>query len=77
MMKLTQELFGGDDPLEKREGIAEGPDAAARRWRAALDDFYTCFRKLSLERRAAPRDDLISIIANTKFDGKFIDEDRE
>lgn len=77
MLKLTQQLFGGDDPDERREGIPAGPDAAARAWRATLEDFYSYFRDLSAERRARPREDLISLIANTKFEGEYIDEDRE
>ncbi|MGF6507342.1 cytochrome P450 [Paraburkholderia sp. 32] len=77
MLKLTQQLFGGDDPDERRAEIPEGPDAAARAWRATLEDFYGYFRELSHERRARPRNDLISLIANTRFDGELIDEDRE
>ncbi|KWF30987.1 cytochrome P450 [Burkholderia pseudomultivorans] len=77
MLKLTQQLFGGDDPEERRADIPEGPDAAARAWRATLEDFYAYFRELSRDRRAKPRDDLISLIANTKIEGEFIDEDRE
>lgn len=77
MLKLTQQLFGGDDPDERRDEIPEGPDAAARAWRATLEDFYGYFRELSRERRGAPRDDLISVISNTKIDGEYIDEDRE
>ncbi|VFB19994.1 cytochrome P450 [Pseudomonas fragi] len=77
MLKLTQQLFGGDDPDERRHEIPLGPDAAARAWRATLEDFYDYFRELSRERRSQPRDDLISLIANKRFDDEYIDEDRE
>ncbi|WP_421793741.1 cytochrome P450 [Hydrocarboniphaga effusa] len=77
MLKLTQKLFGGDDPDEKREEIPEGPDAAARAWRATLEDFYAYFRELSRDRRSTPREDLISVIANTRIENEYIDEDRE
>ncbi len=77
MLKLTQQLFGGDDPDERREEIPEGPDAAARAWRATLEDFYDYFRDLSRDRRASPCNDLISLIANTRVEGEYIDEDRE
>ncbi|MCB1667187.1 MAG: cytochrome P450 [Pseudomonadales bacterium] len=77
MLKLTQEMFAGEDPDERRQGIEEGPDAAARAWHAAMMDFYDYFRDLSRERRKNPKDDLISLIANYKIDGKYIDEPHE
>jgi len=77
MLKLTQELFAGDDPDERRQGIDLGPDAIARAWHATMMEFYDYFRSLSAERRKNPKDDLISLIANFKVDGECIDEAHE
>ena len=72
MLKLTQEFFGTNDPEEQREAVKLAPDAAARMWNATLQDFYSYFNALSRERRASPKDDLLSFIANTKINGDFI-----
>lgn len=76
-LSLTHRLFGG--PADQDSASAETPsmDAAARAWRAALEDFHTYFRDLAKKRRADPRDDLISLIANTKIEGEDIREDYE
>lgn len=70
MLKLTQEMFGTTDPDVQREEVALEPDAAARMWRASIADFYEYCDKLAADRRASPRDDLISLVANAKIDGK-------
>jgi cytochrome P450 len=75
MLKLTQELFGGNDPDQVREEVALEPDAAARQWMAAVGDFYAYFSGLSEERRKNPTDDLLSLIANAKVDGEYLSEE--
>ncbi|AKH70331.1 cytochrome P450 [Spongiibacter sp. IMCC21906] len=77
MLKLTQELFAGEDPDERREGVDLGPDAVARAWHATMMEFYDYFRGLSAERQKNPKDDLISLIANHRVDGERIDEAHE
>ena len=72
MLKLTQEFFGTHDPEEQRDSVKLEPDAAGRMWLAAIQDFFNYFNKLSEDRRREPRDDLLSLIANTKIDGKQI-----
>lgn len=74
MLKLTQELFGGHDPEEQRPEVAADPAAAARMWRAALQDFFGYFNQLTVDRRASPRDDMISLIANSRVNGELIGE---
>ncbi|WP_028937927.1 cytochrome P450 [Pseudonocardia spinosispora] len=74
VMKLTQEFFGTNDPEEQRAEVAMTPDAAARMWTAAVADFNAYFHQHTMDRRANPTDDLLSIIANSKIDGEFIDE---
>jgi cytochrome P450 len=71
MLALTQELFGANDP--DIQGAAQNsPDAAARTFYLALQGFYGYFEALSRDRREHPTDDLLSLIANTKIDGKYI-----
>ena len=64
MMKLTQELFGAEDPDLQRE--AQTPEAAAE----VVADFNRYFTQLTEDRRANPTDDLATLIANGKIDGE-------
>jgi cytochrome P450 len=65
MLKLTQEIFGSDDPDIKasrgRVNIAE-----------SVAEFSAFFRELSAARRANPTDDLASVIANAEINGRPI-----
>lgn len=74
MLRLTQEYFGTGDADQRRKVDLEDAAAAGRAWHATLQDFYKYFNDLSAARRAEPRDDLLSLIANTKFDGEYIGE---
>ena len=65
MLKLTQELFGTVDP-ELGRGT-EGDDLMA-----TLLEFFEYFQALIEDRRAHPRDDLASVIANAEIDGEPI-----
>ncbi len=58
MLKLTQEMFGGDDDEYKRG------DAPPRTMLAVLMDFFTYFSALTASRRENPTEDLASAIAN-------------
>jgi cytochrome P450 len=73
MMSLSQDLFGTDDPDAIREDVeAVSPAAAAQQWAAVVADFYAYFDGLLQDRRATPRDDLATIIANARTaDGEF------
>ena len=67
MMALTQEFFGTTDPEAQRADVTPlSPEAAAQQWSAAIRDFYAYFDVLVEARRAGPRDDLASIIANAR-----------
>ena len=68
MLKLTQELFGADDPDMKRE---QAPDEDRMQ---TLIDFFNYFNALTASRRANPTDDLASVIANAQIDGAPIGE---
>ncbi len=62
MLKLTQELFGGLD-----EDLARDSDPAAIV--QVIQDFFVYFTKLTEDRRAAPTDDMASVVANATIDG--------
>ncbi|MCQ4079196.1 cytochrome P450 [Streptomyces sp. RB6PN25] len=72
MLKLTQDFFGANDPDEKRDDIEVSPEAAARQFQAAFADFFAYFDQFTEDRRANPKDDLMSVIANAKVDGEFL-----
>jgi cytochrome P450 len=73
MMSLSQDLFGTEDPDAIRDDIEPvSPAAAAQQWAAVVQDFYAYFDVLLQDRRATPRDDLATIIANARSaDGEF------
>jgi cytochrome P450 len=68
MLRLTQELFGQEDPDLQRE--PSSPEAREK----VVEDFFTYFRALASDRRAAPTDDLATVIANGVVDGQPIRE---
>ena len=72
MLRLTQEFFGANDPEERRGDVSVTPDMAARQFHTVLQDFYAYFGKFTADRRQAPRDDLMSLIANYKIDGEYL-----
>ncbi|MTD12520.1 cytochrome P450 [Nakamurella sp. YIM 132087] len=73
MMALTQDFFGTADPDTQRADVEPlTPEAAAQQWSAAIQDFYAYFDALVEDRRAAPRDDLATVIAVAKdADGEY------
>lgn len=62
MIKLTQELFGVEDPDLQREALS--PEQAAE----VVLDFYRYFTDLTSDRQAHPTDDLATLIANGTID---------
>ncbi len=64
MLKLTQELFGGQDPDLQREPLT--PEVL----NGIIADFFAYFSGLTAERQANPTDDLASFIANGEIDGE-------
>ena len=74
MLMLTQELFGSTDPELGRQAETQDPAKAIEMIQAVLMDFYNYFAKITAARRAEPRDDLASVIANSTIDGQPISE---
>jgi cytochrome P450 len=62
MIKLTQELFGAEDPDLQRD--VESPEQALE----VIMDFYQYFTQLTADRKARPTDDLATLIANGTID---------
>lgn len=77
MLKLTQELFGAQDPEVSGAGKVLSAEEQAEYLSKTVEGFHAYFRNLSKDRRANPRDDLSSVIANAKVDGKPIPEHAE
>lgn len=73
MLTLTQELFGATDPELARDG-GQQRDFESLMRDGVIADFYTYFNKVSADRRANPRDDVASVIANSTIDGQPISE---
>jgi hypothetical protein len=71
MLMLTQELFGAADPDLAREAD-QSLDIGALQ--AVVADFYAYFGAISADRRANPRDDLATVLANAQIDGAPISE---
>ncbi|MGY4710750.1 cytochrome P450, partial [Mycolicibacterium sp. CBM1] len=62
MLKLTQEMFGGEDSEFQRGNTTED-------MLAVLLDFFNYFAALTASRRETPTEDLASAIANATIDG--------
>ena len=71
MLKLTQELFGTQDPDVNRAGkeIDDAGDAL-NMINATVIDFMTYFNAMTEDRRQNPREDLASVIANGSVYGQ-------
>ncbi|RFS87202.1 cytochrome P450 [Actinomadura spongiicola] len=67
MLKLTQELFGGDDDDFQRGTSKEEK-------LQVLLDFFAYFQGLTQARRTTPTDDLASAIANARIDGEPLND---
>lgn len=74
MLVLTQQLFGARDPELSRSADMSDPKKAILVFQAVLNDFFTYFRAITEDRRANPRDDLATVIANAVIDGKPISD---
>jgi len=65
MLKLTQEIFGGQDPDQSRgTEISDGL--------ATLLDFFGYFKQVVEDRKRNPGDDLATVLANALVDGEPI-----
>jgi cytochrome P450 len=65
ILALTTQLFASDDPDLQREG--EDRVSAAK---ALAVDFFKLFNEIIEDRRASPRDDLATVLANGRVNGE-------
>jgi cytochrome P450 len=65
ILRLTNQLFGGDDPDLQREG----EDRAKASQELGLE-LYQLFSEIIEDRRANPRDDLATLLANGTIEGE-------
>jgi cytochrome P450 len=69
MLRLTQELFGASDPDTERFKEALSDEQFAQLLVGVIQDFTDYFEKITADRRANPRDDLATLLANSEIDG--------
>jgi cytochrome P450 len=72
MLKLTQELFGSQDPDTARIREALSPEQFSDMMQSVVNDFGAYFRKITEQRRSSPRDDLATVIANARIGGEYM-----
>jgi len=71
MLRLTQELFGSADPDTNRSGAEVATiDQGLADIQSTVLDFMTYFGAMTEDRRAHPKNDLASVIANGQIEGK-------
>lgn len=69
MLRLTQELFGATDPDTQRFKDALDSEQYRQLLLAVVQDFTDYFEAITADRRAHPRDDLATLLANAQIDG--------
>ena len=80
MLRMTQEIFGAGDPdviarskhLTSAAGLSEGTGNAQVDLFALVQEYFAYFGAVSADRRANPRDDASTLIANGIVDGEPI-----
>jgi len=77
MLMLTQQLFGSADPeLNRGREAVKSTEQVIAMLHYVIADFENYFRNLTADRRANPREDIATVIANATIDGGQI-PDRE
>ncbi len=75
MLKLTQEIFGAaDEDLSRNKSVLEDGDVegGVASIQKTLAEFFMYFTAITEDRRASPKDDVSSVIANGMVDGEPI-----
>ncbi|MFZ3035629.1 MAG: cytochrome P450 [Parvibaculum sp.] len=73
MLKLTQELFGSQDPDLNRTGKEVTFEEGMAAMQETVGDFMNYFNAITEDRRAHPTGDLSSVIANGQINGQPLD----
>jgi cytochrome P450 len=69
MLRLSQEYFGANDADQARNAQANSGTGAADLTAVVVNEFNEYFDRLLAMRRADPRNDMASVIANSTIDG--------
>ncbi|MDI1266213.1 MAG: cytochrome P450 [bacterium] len=72
MLKLTQELFGPQDPDTARSREQLSAEQFSAMMQSVVNDFGAYFRAITEDRRRNPREDLATVIANAKIGGDYM-----
>jgi cytochrome P450 len=67
MLKLTQELFGAEDPE-----LGRNADDVAAGLEETVMEYFAYFTAITEDRKANPTDDFCSVVANAEIDGEPI-----
>jgi cytochrome P450 len=67
ILRLTNELFAGDDPDLQREG-----EDRVQAFDELAKDLFLMFSSIIADRRANPRDDLATLLANGQVNGELM-----
>lgn len=74
MLRLSQEFFGADDPEAARDVADKGGNILGAKAEPIME-FGRYFGALLADRRAKPRDDLATVIANAEINGAPIESE--
>ena len=74
MLRLTQQVFSPQDPEISKTGSNIDDSEASSFDLGALTEFEQYFGDLIKARRSRPTDDIASVIANAKVDGKLLSD---
>lgn len=77
MLRLTQEIFAPGDPDLFAATDPQDVTALFRAFATAVGELDTYFRNITEDRRANPREDIASVIANAKIDGRSLTQAEE
>jgi len=77
MLRLTQEIFAPGDPDLFAGADPQDATALLRAFATAVGELDVYFRNMTEDRRADPREDIASVIANATIDGRPLTREEE
>lgn len=77
MLRLTQEIFAPGDPDMFAAADPQDATALFRAFATAVGELDAYFRNITEDRRTNPREDIASLIANAKIDGRALTREEE
>ncbi|MEO8299619.1 MAG: cytochrome P450 [Burkholderiales bacterium] len=74
MLKLTQQIFGPQDPDMARDKNAADPVARAKMVQAIMAEIFGYFAGVTADRLKNPRDDIATVLSTAQIDGQPISD---